>query len=118
MSELRATLPIAELEALPIVGPQPINEREEEHLKEICSYEFYNLEEPGLSIKFPYGNTRFMRNFQFFHGAVYKIPRHVARHMENCTTPIWDNRPDGSGRMVKTKIGTKPRFQMRQKFGE
>ena len=97
MSEIKATLQKAELEQLPIVGAQPHSEKEADHLKEICSYEFYNLEEPGLSITFPYGNTRFMRTFNFFHGAVYQLPRHVARHLEGCATPIWDYRPDGQG---------------------
>lgn len=105
-----------ELEKLPIVGKVPSSEKEEKYLKEMGEYEFYNLEEPGLSIKFPYGNTTKKYNFQFFHGATYKVPRHVARHLETRTTPLWDWRPDGTGKMQKQMIGTKPRFQMRQIF--
>lgn len=107
---------LEKLEKLPIVGKQANNEKEEKYLREICEYEFYNLEEPGLSIKFPYGNTNFKHNFQFFHGGKYRIPRHVARHIEGCTTPIWKWRPDGTGSMRKENAGEKPRFQMRQVF--
>lgn len=102
-----------ELEKLPMVGRRPINEKEEKYLKEIGEYEFYNLEEPGLSLKFSYGDTRRKYNFQFFHGGKYKIPRHVAMHLESRCTPIWQWRPDGTGSMNKQQVGTKPRFQMR-----
>lgn len=102
-----------ELEKLPIVGRKPSNEKEEKFLREICEFEFYNLEEPGLSIKFPYGDTRRKHNFQFFHGGKYKVPRHVAMHLETRSTPRWEWRPDGTGRMNKQQVGTKPRFQMR-----
>jgi len=105
------------LKTLPIIGRTPGSDREEEFLREICEFEFYNLEEPGLAIKFPYGSTRNHHNFSFWHGGKYKVPRHVARHLEGCSTPIWDWRPDGTGKMVKQKIGEKPRFQMRQVFG-
>ena len=119
MSVLKNNVPtVNDLKDLPIVGKQPSNEKEEKYLNEILPFEFYNIEEPGLTHKFPYGNTRKMKNFTFFHGATYHVPRHVARHLESCSTPIWDYRPDGQGRMAKQKVGDKPRFQMRQKFGE
>lgn len=113
-----AQLPTKEVDLtkLPIVGKQPESEREDEYLREIRPYEFYNSEEPGLHHKFPYGNTRNRHTFEFFHSQTYHVPRHVARHLENCTTPIWDWRPDGSGRMIKQKVGEKSRFQMREKF--
>jgi len=117
MSQLKNNVVEADLDLLPIVGPQPESEKEEEYLKEMCEYEFFNLEEPGLSLTFPYGNSRFKKNFKFFHGGTYLVPRHVARHVESRATPMWDYRPDGAGRMQKQKIGTKSRFQMRQKFG-
>lgn len=103
---------------LPIVGKQPANEAEEAYLREVRPYEFYNTEEPGLYHKFPYGNTRHRKNFHFEHSQTYHVPRHIARHLENCTTPIWDYRPNGLGQMVKQKVGEKSRFQMREKFGE
>lgn len=102
--------------ALPIVGAQPKSEKEEKYLKEICEFEFSNLEDPGLSIKFPYGNTSHKHTFQFFHGGKYHVPRHVARHIESRTTPLWSWRPDGNGTMKKERIGDKSRFQMRMVF--
>lgn len=119
MSQVKDRMPSqAELDALPIVGPQPESEREETFLREIRPYEFYNLEEPGMMHKFPYGNTRSQKTFTLFHSNTYHLPRHVARHLESCTTPIWDWRPDGTGRMAKQKVGVKSRFQMKEKFGE
>ena len=113
---LDKTLSKKDLDKLPIRGKQPTNEKEEKFLKELCEFEFYNIEEPGLSIKFPYGNTSNKHNFTFFHGGKYTVPRHVARHLESCCTPIWDWRPDGTGKLTKNKVGEKPRFQMRQVF--
>ena len=104
--------------ALPIIGKQPSSEKEEKYLREVCEYEFYNLEEPGLAVKFPYGSTRNQHNFTFYHGGKYRVPRHVARHVESCATPIWDWRPDGTGKMAKQRVGEKSRFQMRHVFSE
>lgn len=116
MSVLHKEIDKCELDKLPIVGEKPKSDREEAYLKEICQYEFYNLEEPGLSITFPYGDTRRKHNFKFFHGGKYLVPRHVARHLESRSTPIWAWRPDGLGSMNKQRVGDKPRFQMRQVF--
>ncbi len=102
---------------LPIVGDQPKDEKEELFLREICEFEFYNLEDTGLSIKFPYGSTNIRQNFQFFHGGKYRVPRHVARHIETRVTPRYQWTPDGSGKMVGQRVGDKPRFQMRQVYG-
>lgn len=107
---------IEKIQALPIVGKPPASEKEEKFLREVCEYEFNNLEEPGLSHSFPYGNTKNNFTFKFFHGGKYPLPRFVARHLEACTTPIWDWKPDGSGRMHKKKVGEKSRFQMKQTF--
>lgn len=101
------------LEDLPICGIKARNEKEEKFLKEIQEYEFFNLEQQGMSLKFPYGTTNCFMNFHLFHGGKYKLPRHVARHLESRTTPLYDWRPDGQGRMIKQKIGEKSRFQMR-----
>jgi len=119
MSQLKNRMPEqADLESLPIVGAQPQNEKEEKYLREVLPYEFYNVEEPGLTHKFPYGSTQNQKTFEFFHGGTYRVPRHVARHVESCTTPLWAWRPDGTGKMIKQKVGEKPRFQMRQQFGK
>jgi hypothetical protein len=101
---------------LPIVGKQPVNEKEEKHLKEFFEFEFYNNEEPGIAIQFPYGSTKNNIVFTFRHGEKYRIPRHVARHVESCTTPVYLWKSNGSGAMQKTKAGIKSRFHMRQVF--
>ncbi len=101
---------------LPIVGKQPENEKEEQFLRELVKCEFYNLEEPGLAQKFPYGNTNNHRIFTFFHGGKYKIPRHLMRWVDTRSTPIWKWRPDGKGGLDKERVGDNPRFSMRQVF--
>lgn len=117
MSQIRhAQRQTKNLKDLPIVGPIPKSEKEEKHLREIGKYEFYNLEEPGLALKFPYGNHKTQHTFTLFHGGKYDLPRFVARHLESCTTPIWDWRPDGMGRMEKKLVGHKPRFQLRHVY--
>jgi len=107
---------IEKIQQLPITGKQPANEKEEKFLREVCEFEFNNLEEPGLSHKWTMGDTKNHFTFHFFHGGKYPVPRFVARHLEQCTTPIWDWKPDGSGRMDKKKVGEKSRFQMKQTF--
>ncbi len=104
------------LSALPIIGNQPKNEKEEKFLREVCEYEFYNLEEPGLGHEFEYGDTRKKHFFELDHGEKYRVPRFVARHLESCGTPIWDWRPDGTGRMTKKLTGKRPRFRMSQSY--
>ena len=105
-----------DLEELPIIGKQPESESEEKYLREIGEYEFMNLEDPKFALKFPYGNTKKKKNFLFFHSGRYKIPRHVALHVESCMTPMWDWLPDGTGKMIKQMTGQKARFQMRPVF--
>lgn len=107
---------LEEIQKLPIVGPKPKSEKEEKFLREVCEFEFQNIEEPGLSHSFPYGNTKKQHTFKFFHGGKYKVPRFIARHLESCQTPRWEWRPDGTGKMIKQQVGSKPRFQMRQTF--
>lgn len=116
MSGTKEAMDAKKLAALPIVGEQPKSEKEEKFLREICEYEFRNVEEPGLAISFPYGSTKKKAKISLFHGGKCKMPRFIARHIESCTTPMWKWRPDGLGGMNKENIGTKPRFQMRQLF--
>lgn len=108
---------VEDLQQLPIIGSKPRDEKEENFLREICEFEFMNIEESGVSVRFPYGNAQHQHVFTLFHGGKYKLPRFIARHLESCCTPIWEWRPDGSGRMNKSQVGTKPRFQMRQSYG-
>lgn len=109
---------IEHIKRLPITGEQPKTEREEAFLREVCEFEFNNLEEPGLSHKWVMGNTKNNFTFHFFHGGKYRVPRFVARHLEECTTPLWKWLPDGTGRMDKKLVGTKSRFQMKQTFAD
>ena len=104
------------LKALPIVGRQPKTEKEEDYLREICEFEFINLKEPGVMHRFSYGNTKKNKRFTFFHGGSYRVPRFLARHVESCSTPLYEWRPDGTGRLIKKPTGNDPRFQIRQVF--
>jgi len=103
---------------LPIIDPKnpsrKLDEKEEKFKKELRTYEFYNLEEPGLMHKFSYGNTKNRYDFTFFHGGKYKVPRFIADHVGSASTPIWKWRPDGTGTMRKELTGQKSRFQMRE----
>ena len=85
-----------------------------EHLEKICEFEFYNIEEPGLSLQFSYGPTTKPTKYKMWHGQKYKVPRKVAEHIETRQTPMWGYRPNGEGKMIKALIGWKSRFQMRE----
>lgn len=107
------------IQKLPIILNDPkrkLSEGEEAYLRELVNYEFQNLEEPGLSHQFSYGNAQNKHTFTFEHGKRYKVPRFIARHVESRGTPIWKWISDGSGQMVKELKGTKSRFQMREVF--
>ena len=111
---------LVKLQKLPIIDPndptRKFTEKEEKHLRELVDYEFMNLEEPGLSQTFPYGNSGNKHTFTFQHGGRYTVPRFIARHLESKSTPMWGWKPDGSGRMEKTLKGRKSRFQMREVY--
>jgi hypothetical protein len=104
------------VQSLPIVGNQPKSEKEEAFLREICEFEFINLKEPGVFHKFSYGSTKKNKTFTLIHGAKYKLPRFLARHVESCATPLYEWRPDGLGKLTKKYVGNDPRFQMRQVY--
>jgi hypothetical protein len=93
-----------------------LSEREKSWLDEEVEIEFYNMEEPGMTNKFPYGTTKNFKVYTLFHGGRYKLPRKVVQHIESRQTPMWKWQPDGSGQMTKKMIGMKPRFQCRQVF--
>lgn len=112
-----------ELMKLPIVGTQPKSPEEEKYLKEICEFEFYNIENPGMPVQFPYGDAKHRSDFAFEHGGRYRVPRHVARHLESCSTPKYEYRPvDTRGsanmqmKMQPVEVSRIPRFQMRYIF--
>lgn len=93
-----------------------VTERERNWLDEEIDIEFYNLEEPGMMNKFPFGTTKNFKVYTLFHGGKYKLPRKVVRHIESRQTPMWKWQPDGQGGMTKKLVGNKSRFQCRQVF--
>jgi hypothetical protein len=109
---------IKKLESLPILGEKPSSEKEEKFLREINEYIFQNIETPNLSVSFPYGNTKNSVNLMLMHGAKYKMPRFLARHIENASKPIYDMKPDVDGIIRLKETGRQPRFQMRQVYSK
>ncbi len=91
-------------------------DRRKEWLNEEVSVEFFNLEEPGVPLKFSYGSTRNPETFTLLHGGKYKLRREIVQHIESRQTPIWSYRPDGKGIMQKKLESYKSRFQCRQVF--
>jgi len=108
------------LRRLPIINRnnphKKYSEKEEKHLRDISTFEFYNLEEPGLMITFPYGSTTNKHTFKFMHGGKYKIPRFLARFVDSAATPLWGWEPDGTGSLQKVFKGWNSRFQMREVY--
>ena len=105
---------------LPIIDhtqtKKTLSEKEEKYLREEGTYEFRNIEEPGLMQKFTYGNSNCKHTFTFMDGGKYQLPRFIARHVESKSTPIWGWKPDGTGSLQKTLKTHKSRFQMREVF--
>tara|TARA_R110002126_G_scaffold127479_1_gene269685 strand:+ start:50 stop:370 length:321 start_codon:yes stop_codon:yes gene_type:complete len=91
-------------------------DRKKEWLKEIIPFEFFNLEEPGVPIKFSFGPTNKTKTYTMLHGGKYNYPREVVQHLESRQTPIWGYKPDGSGKSAKNLEGYRSRFQCRQLF--
>lgn len=91
-------------------------ERRKEWLKEEIHFEFFNLEEPGVPIKFAFGPTSNTKTYTMIHGGKYRYPREVVNHLESRQSPIWGYKPDGRGIMNKNLEGYKSRFQCRQLF--
>lgn len=114
---MESTIDLNKVQKLPILSSNPskkLSEKEEKHLRELCSYEFMNIEEPGLIHKFTYGNSKNKYTFTLVHGGKYQLPRFIARHIESKATPLWGWKPDGNGHMQKSLKGYKSRFQMRE----
>lgn len=105
---------------LPIIDPsnpsRKYTEKEEKWLREAVTCEFMNLEDPGMTNKFTYGTTKNKETFMLMHGGKYRIPRFIQQHIESKATPIWKWRPNGEGALAKEKIGTNPRFALREVY--
>lgn len=91
-------------------------ERQKEWLEEMVTFEFFNLKEPGVPLKFSYGPTNNMKDYTLLHGGKYTYPREIVKHIESKQVPIWKYRPDGSGNIIKQLEGYDSRFQCRQLF--
>lgn len=119
--ELTAKEPdIKKMQNLPVYDPADPNrkfsEKEEKYLREVRTYEFMNLKEPGVMQKFSYGNAANKYTFVLMHGGKYKLPRFIQRHLESKSTPIWEYRPNGKGQLEKVQAGRDSRFQLREVF--
>ena len=77
---------VEDISKLPIVGKKPKTEKEEKFLREVCEYEFINVEERGATHRFSYGNASNQHVFTFDHGKKYKLPRFIAEHVESRQT--------------------------------
>jgi hypothetical protein len=102
------------LEAPTIVKDK--KQRHKEWMEEEVYFEFFNLEEPGVPIKFSFGTTRNAEKHSLMHGGKYRKKRSVVQHLESRQTPLWGYKPDGRGQMQKDLEGYKSRFQCRQLF--
>ena len=91
-------------------------DKKSDWLNEVLYIEFYNLEEPGVPLKFAYGSTKRPETFTLLHGGKYRLRREVINHIESRQVPMWGYKPDGSGRLRRNLEGYKSRFQCRQIF--
>jgi hypothetical protein len=87
---------------------------EKKPVDEEVDIEFFNLENPGLYIKFVFGDTRKKKSYTLFHGGKYKLPRSVIKHLSTRQMPIWNYISDGTGHMQKNLMAYRSRFECRQ----
>lgn len=95
---------------------KPKSEKEEKHLREVCEYEFSNIETPGAEYFAPYGTTKKNANIYMSHGGKYKLPRFIANWIRQRGKPRYTYKPDGSGRLVPTYAGMDYRYQLNEVF--
>lgn len=87
---------------------------EKDWLSERVTIQFYNIEEPGADGFFMYGACTDPKKIELKHGEIAELTRGDIRYIESRQTPIYAYKPDGHGKMRKTLMGWKPRFQCRQ----
>lgn len=107
---------LKKMETLPLPPGKVYSEKEEKFLREVGEYTFQNLENSGLSISFPYGGGKGHVNLLLMHGAKYKLPRFLARHVEDSSTINYSYKTNHDGTRELVETGRRPRFQMRQVF--
>lgn len=87
---------------------------EKDWLDEKVTVQFYNIEEPGSDGFFVYGLCTCPKKIELNHGEIAELTRADVRYIESRQTPMYAYKPDGHGKMRKTLMGWKPRFQCRQ----
>lgn len=87
---------------------------ERDWVDEKGTYQFYNIEEPGTKAFFCFGKCTDPKKLELEHGQITELTRGDVRFIESRQTPIYGFKANGSGKMVKTLLGWKPRFQCRQ----
>lgn len=93
-----------------------ISDKEKAYLDEEVEIEFYNIEEPGVSLEFSYGPANDIKNYKLLHGGKHRLTRRVVQHIESKGPANWVMRPDGLGSSMAVKEGSRPRFQCRVLF--
>ncbi len=83
-------------------------------LEEKVNIQFYNIEEPGAGGFFCYGGCRDPKTIELDHGEIRELTRGDVRYIESRQTPMYEYKPDGTGKRRKELIGWRPRFQCRQ----
>lgn len=96
-----------------MTATKKLSDKEQAFLDEEVEFEFYNIEEPGVSHEFDYGPSNNIKHYVLHHGQRYRYPRKIVNHIETKGPSQWEMTPDGQGRMQKRKIGMSPRFQCR-----
>jgi len=114
MSKQKENEEMAAPMAMSVVSPQSASKKA--WLEELVTFEFLNIECPGVLQKFNYGSTKNNKKYILFHGETYTLPREIKIHIETRQTPIWDWVPDGTGKMHKKYMGSTNRFLCRDVF--
>jgi hypothetical protein len=87
---------------------------EKDWLEEKVTIQFYNIEEPGASGFFCFGQCTCPKTIELDHGEIAELNRGDVRYIESRQTPIYAYKPNGEGKMKKALTGWRPRFQCRQ----
>lgn len=84
-------------------------------------YEFINMEQPGKSLSFFYGDARRPQKIHWKHGEVVECTEEIAEHVQSRQTPIWEwvqiIAPNGVPSKVGKIVGYTPRFFMKKVKG-
>ncbi|MES2409028.1 MAG: hypothetical protein V4509_01865 [Patescibacteria group bacterium] len=87
---------------------------ERDWLEEKVTIQFYNIEEPGADGFFCFGLCTNPKRIEVKHGEIVEMNRGDVRYIESRQTPMYSYKSGPDGKMRKTLMGWKPRFQCRQ----